>query len=236
MEESWKTAHADLLAALSSQEMAGLFRCARRRCIARGAPVFEVGDEAGEIFIVSSGCIKLYQLSPGGKEIILWFAFPGEIFGVAECMRGVPREISAAGKIASEILAIDRKDFVEFLRSHPEAALRAIGILSARVRTLGSSLVELSADDVETRIVRLLLRFSAGSLRPPCSASRRPGEVCMNLDLTRTDMASLVGATRQTVTTMLVRLQRDGIVRAVGRHLHLPEPARLTLMCDRGIG
>jgi CRP-like cAMP-binding protein len=236
MEDSWKTAHADLLKALSSREMAGLLKCAGRRRIGRGAPVFEAGQESGEIFIVNSGLIKLYQLSPGGKEIILRFAFPGELFGVAESIRRVPREISATAKVASEVLAIDRRDFVAFLRSHPEAALRAIGILSARIRTLGFSLVELTADDVEMRLARLLLRFSAGTLCPPCSTSRRPGEVCMNFDLTRTDMANLVGASRQTVTTMLARLQRDGIVRAVGRHLHLPEPPRLARLCEKRIG
>lgn len=235
MEESWKTAHADLLSALSAPEMAGLAACARRRRIARGAAVFEAGQDSGEILIVASGCIKLFQLSPGGKEIILWFAFPGELFGVAESMRAVPREISAAAKVASEILAIDRKDFVEFLRTHPEAALRAIGILSARVRTLGSALVERTSDDVETRLARLLLRFSAGSQRPPCPIARQPGEICLNFELTRTDMANLVGATRQTVTSLLSRLQRDGIVRAVERHLHLPDPKRLIRLCD-GVG
>lgn len=236
MEESWKTAHANLLAALAPQEMGDLVKAARTRRIARGASVFEAGDAAGEIFVVGSGCIKLYQHAPSGKEIILWFAFPGEIFGVAESVRGVPREICAAGKIASEILSVGRRDFVEFLRRHPEAALRAIGILSARIRTLGSSLVELTSDDVETRLARLLLRFTAGSLGPPCSVARRPGEVCMNVDLTRSDMANLVGASRQTVTTMLARLQRNGVVRSVGRHLHVPEPARLMRLCERGSG
>jgi len=236
MEDSWKTAHADLFTALSPRERAGLLKFAGRRHVARGAPVFEAGEESDEIFILRTGCIKLYQLSPGGKEIILRLAFPGELFGVAESIRRVPREISATAMVASEVLTIERRDFIAFLRSHPEAALRAIAILSARIRTLGSSLVELTSDDVEMRLVRLLLRFSAGTLSLPCGASRRPGEVCMNFDLTRTDIANLVGASRQTVTTMLARLQRDGIVRAVGHHLHVPEPLRLAHLCEKGIG
>jgi CRP/FNR family transcriptional regulator len=234
MDEAWKTAHADLLAALSADEQTALSARAKRRRLARGAAVFEAGEKSGEIFIVASGCIKLHQLSPGGKEIILWFAFPGELFGVAETMRGVPREIYATAKAASEVLAIQRADFVDFLRAHPEAALRAIGILSARVRTLGSALVELTSDAVETRLARLLLRFAAGALRPACGVGRQPGEICLNIDLTRTDIANLVGASRQTVTTLLARLQREGLVRTVDRHLHLPEPGRLMRMCDNG--
>lgn len=232
MEESWKSAHADLLSDMSETEMASLTARAKRRRLSRGGKVFEAGDAADEVLFVANGCIKLHQLSPSGKEIILWFAFPGELFGVAEGLRGVPREIYATAKVASEILVIDRSDFVAFLSAHPEAALRAIGILSARVRTLGSALVELTSDDVETRLARLMLRFAAGAPHLPCGAVRGPGEVCLNFELTRSDMANLVGATRQTVTTLLARLQRDGIVIAVDRHLHLSDPRRLMRMCE----
>lgn len=235
MEESWKTAHGDLLSTLSPQELAWLVRNAKRRRISRGQRIFEAGEDSGEILIVVGGCIKLYQLSPGGKEIILWFAFPGELFGVAESIRGVPREISASAKVASEVMSIERRDFVEFLRLHPEASLRAIGILSARVRTLGSAFAELMADDVETRLSRLLLRFSAGSLTPACAAPCKPGEMCLNIDLTRSDIANFVGATRQTVTTLLARLQRNGIVRPVARHFHLVAPAQLARIYERRI-
>ena len=58
----------------------------------------------------------------------------------------------------------------------------------------------------------------------------------MNFDLTRTDIANLVGASRQTVTTMLARLQRDGIVRTFGRHLHLLEHPRLARLCEKELG
>jgi CRP/FNR family transcriptional regulator len=232
MEQTWNTAHANFLSSLSKGEFEGLLARASRVRLAKGAHVFEMGDAAGEIYIVSLGCIGLYQMSPGGKEIILWFAFPGELFGVAESMRKVTREISAVARIDSEVLAIAYEDFVRFLRAHPEVALRAIGILSARIRTLGSALVELTADDVETRLVRLLLRFSAGSLPPPCPAARTGAEVCVNVDLTRSDIANLIGASRQTTTTLLARLQRQGIIRPVRRHIHIMDAEPLRSICE----
>ena len=234
MAEAWNTAHANFLSNLSGPELESLLARATRLRLAKGAHVFEAGDASGEIYVVAAGCIGLYHLSPSGKEIILWLAFPGELFGLAECIRGVPREIYASAQVASEILAIDRADFVEFLSRHPEAALRAIGILSARVRTLGSSLVELTSDNVEVRLARLLLRFASGALSASCNGARKNGEVCLNFELTRSDIANLVGASRQTVTSLLARLQREGVVADVDRHLHVLAPERLVRICEQG--
>ncbi|MEZ5907841.1 MAG: Crp/Fnr family transcriptional regulator [Hyphomicrobiaceae bacterium] len=232
MDEAWKTAHADFLSSLSVSELEDLLHRASRVRLARRRHVFAAGDRSGAIYIVASGCIKLYQLTPGGREIILWFSFPGEIFGVAESIRGSVREISAEANAATELLVLEQDDFLAFLAKHPQAALRAIGILSARIRTLGSALVDIAADDVETRLTRLLLRFSAGSLPPPCALVRVSDEICVNIDLTRTDVAHLVGTTRQTATTLLARLHRDGLIRPVSRHLHIVDPARLRSRCE----
>lgn len=231
--ESWSTAHADFLSSLSSEEMSALTARARRTSYEKRQQVFSAGDLSNAVFIVLSGCIKLYQLSPGGKEIILWFSFPGELFGVAETIRGVEREIFAVANVESEVLVLSEADFVEFLRAHPHAAMRAIGILSARVRTLGFSLVDLAADDVETRLVKLLVRFAAGALPRPCGKVGAPGEICLNVELTHNDFANLIGTTRQTVTTTLARFRRRGLLRLVDRHIHIVDPDHFSQLLEQ---
>lgn len=232
MQEAWSTAHANFLMSLTQVEAADLMVCARRLVLPRRRQLFSAGDAANAVFIVEKGCIKLYQLSPSGKEIILWFGFPGELFGIAETMRGSEREIYAEANVDSEVLSLSQSRFVDFLRVHPEAAMRAIGILSARVRTLGATLVDMSSGDVATRLNRLLLRFSAGSRPDACEHAHEPSEVCINVELTHSNLASLIGCTRQTVTSLLADLRRSGILRIVGHHFHITDSSKLKQLVD----
>ena len=94
-----------------------------------------------------------------------------------------------------------------FLGAHPEAAMKAIGILSARVRALGRILVGLTSDNVETRIARLLMRFAAISSGARVCNDATDGELCVNVRLTHQDIANLIGASRQTVSTTLAHLR-----------------------------
>ncbi len=232
MDEAWSTAHANFLSSLSGDELAALTDRAKTLSFKRHEQVFAAGDDARSIYLVTDGCIKLYQLSPGGKEIILWFSFPGELFGIAETVRGVEREIFASANMPSQVLMLSQSDFVEFLRTHPEAAMRAIGILSARLRTIGFSFADLAADDVETRLVKLLLRFTAGGLPPSCGKAADHNEICLNIDLTHTELANLIGATRQTVNSTLAGFRRKGLIELVDRHLHIVDADRFSQLLE----
>ncbi|MBX2836179.1 MAG: Crp/Fnr family transcriptional regulator [Gammaproteobacteria bacterium] len=170
----------------------------------------------------------MFKVSNAGKETILWFNFPGELFGIAELWSGNRRQVHAIANEDSQILSIPRQDFVNFLGTHPEAGLKAIGILSARVRALGQILVGLTSENVETRVARLLMRFAFISLEMPCSATRRQNELCSRVRLTHQDIANLVGSSRQTVTTTLARLRKQGAVRTVNNHIHISEPELLS--------
>jgi len=186
------------------------------------------------VFIVAGGCIRLFQVSPSGKEMILWFSFSGEIFGVAELWSGSDREIYAVANEASQVYSIRRSDFAEFLATHPEAAMRAIGILSARVRTLGHALVGLATDNVKTRMARLLMRFAAVSSDTLCSEGQLDGELCVNVRLTHQDIANLIGSSRQTVTSTLTHLRKRGTVRMVKHHIHIMQPDHLRQILGLG--
>lgn len=232
MNEAWSNAHADFMSTLSESETDSLMGLAKRVSLKKRDLLFEAGDPSRTAFIVAGGCIKLYQLSPSGKEIILWFSFPGEVFGVAELLQGADREIFAEANVDSEVYCISQQKFLDFLRTHPEAAMRAIGILSARVRTLGSTLVDLASDDVETRLARFLLRYAAIKTYRPCHHSLSNGEVCVNIPFTHQDIANLIGASRQTVTSTLAGLRRRGAISNIDRHIHITQPQQLKRMLD----
>jgi len=226
-EDAWSDAHANFLSSLSEAETGDLMKCSRRLDLKSRGHLFRAGDLSNDVYIVAGGCIRLFQISSAGKETILWFSFPGEIFGMAELSRGNGRQIHAVANEATQVYSISRKDFTNFLGAHPEAAMKAIGILSARVRALGHILVGLASDNVETRIARLLMRLAAASSGTRCCTGTSDGELCVNVRMTHQDIANLIGASRQTVTTTLVHLRKQGAVRMVKHHIHIVRPDHL---------
>ncbi len=224
---AWSDAHANFLSSLSHKECQDLLTCSRLLILKPRDRLFQAGDHAHDVYIVAEGCIRLFQVSPNGTETILWFNFPGELFGMAEIWRGSQRQVYAVANEATRVYSIRRQDFINFLGAHPEAAMKAIGILSARVRALGHTLGGLASDNVETRIARLLMRFAAISSATPCSTGVNDGELCVNVRLRHQDIANLTGACRQTVTTTLLQLRKLGAVRMVDQHIHIVQADHL---------
>lgn len=224
--DAWSDAHANFLSSLSHKETKDLLKCSRNQTLKSRDHLFRAGDRSSDVYIVVNGCIRLFQVSPTGKETILWLSFPGEIFGMAELWRGSDRQIHAVANELTQIYCIRRKDFTNFLGTHPEAAMKAIGIISARVRTLGHALVGLASDNVETRIARLLVRFAAVSSGARCCSSENK-ELCVNVRLTHQDIANLIGASRQTVSSTLAHLRKVGVVRKVNQHIHIVQPSHM---------
>ncbi|HER26579.1 MAG TPA: Crp/Fnr family transcriptional regulator [Rhodospirillales bacterium] len=232
--DSWSAAHANFLSSLSPIETGNLLKFSRQIDLKPRDQLFRAGDRSNDVYIVGGGCIRLYQVSLTGRETILWLSFPGEIFGIAGLWSGSEREIHAVANEASRVYSIRRSDFAEFLGTHPEVSMRAIGILSARVRTLGHALVGLATDNVEMRIARLLVRFAAVTADTPCSERQLAGELCVNVRLTHQDIANLIGASRQTVTSTLTILRKRGTVQTVNQHIHIIQPAHLRRMLALG--
>lgn len=223
--DAWSDAHANFLSSLSQEETQDLLKISRQQRLESRDYLFRAGDRSSDVYVVASGCIRLFKVSSTGKETILWLSFPGEIFGMTELLRSRNRQVHAVANEATQIFSINIKKFTDFLGQHPEVAMKAIGILSARVRTLSHSVIGLASDNVETRIARLLIRFAAVSSGTRCcTSSTDNNELCVNVRLTHQDIANLVGASRQTVSSTLMQLRKMGAVRTVNQHIHIVQP------------
>ncbi len=214
-----------LLNALAPPDRDVLFALGRSKTFKKGAPIFEAGDPASMLYILETGRAKIYQTAPSGKEIILWFCFPGETFGLAELGCDVERMISAQAMEDSRVLCLSKVNFRQFIGEHPSAALCVIDILSARLRRLGQAFMNVATDDVPLRLARMILGMAHGTSYPPCGAIVGGEEICINITLTHQEIADMVGASRQTVTTALNELKRLGAISWVDHHLHVPAPS-----------
>lgn len=206
-------APSDFLSQLAPDELDALRALGRSRAYARGEYVFRAADPGKYVFFLEKGRIKIAQLSPLGREVILWFCFPGEIFGLAEVARGGGRVVNAQAVEPSQVLAVPQDDYRAYLEKHPGAALLSMQVLSSRLRILGEMLVNLVADDVNTRIAKLILRLSARF------GTRVGKDIVLAMPLTQQEMADMVGTTRQTVSTVLGQLKRQGVLSIDGHRI-----------------
>lgn len=222
-------APSNFLAQLAPSDYNDLLALARVHQYSRDDLVFHAGAPGHHVYFLRSGKVKIYQLSPLGREVILWFCFPGEIFGLAEVARGGGRVVNAQVCEYSEVLAVSQEQFKGFLASHPQAALLSMQVLSSRLRILGEMFVNLVSDDVNTRIAKLILRLSARY------GTRVGKDIFLNIPLTHQEIADMVGTSRQTVTSTLSTLKKQGVLSIDNHRIHIESEELLNEMTQSRI-
>ncbi len=192
----------------------------------RGEAVFRSGGPGNHVYFLQRGKLRVGQVSPLGREVILWFCLPGELCGLAEVARGGGRVVSAVACEASEALAVSQEQFKGFLAEHPQVALLSMEVLSSRLRILGEMFVNLVSDDVNTRIAKLILRLSARY------GARVGHEIFLEIPLTHQEIADMVGTTRQTVTSALSALKRQGVLSIDNHRIRINSEELLAVMAN----
>ena len=224
----WFASPFDFIAHLPGPDRDALLALGRANSLSKGTEVFHAGSPGENVYLLEDGRVKIYHHSIGGREIIQWFCFPGEIFGVAEVSRIGPRGVCAQACADSNVIAIDHRAFRAFLRERPDTALLVIDVLASRLRVLGDMLIDLSADDVHGRLMKLLVRLGARY------GKRRGAQLVLDIPLTHQEIADMIGTSRQTATTELGRLRREGVLRIENHCIHIEDPGlRRSLLAER---
>lgn len=200
--ESSQFPSTNLLESLPSVERDALLGIGTPRKVEKNAMIFRAGTPSEYVYVILQGRAKIYELSPQGKEVIMWFCFSGELFGLAEVWRGTHRDVYAQACSGVELVRFDRLRFRQHLLDHPVMAMQVIDILSGRLRVLGDMLLNLTSTDVTVRLVKLLARLFQRYGR------NRHGRVYIDIPLTHQEMADMIGCCRQTVTSTLSVLKR----------------------------
>ena len=216
----------DFMQHLDAQELAALDALGRREAYARNAFVFSAGGRGRNVYFLRSGRVKIYQPSASGREVILWFCLPGEIFGLAEVARGGGRSVSALACEPCEVLSVPEEHFRSFVEARPRIALLSMQVLSSRLRLLGDMHANVVSDDVDTRIAKLILRLAARH------GVRHGSELRLALPLTHQEIADMVGTRRQTVTSCLGQMKRRGVLAIDNHRLVIESEELLASLAD----
>lgn len=189
--------------------------------------IFQASTPKKYFYILVSGRVKLCRVSSAGREVIQWFCFPGEIFGLSESSQTNQHAIYAQSCESCEAYAIPLSQFEEFISHSPDLALKVIEQLSVRLKVVGDSLLNFTSDCVKTRIIKLLIRLNMSF-----GVSYKKG-VLIDVKLTHKEISDMVGTCRQSVTTALGELKSEGYIKIIDSHLYIPSIEKLDKLIDR---
>jgi len=182
----------------------------------RGQIIFREGDEGRGFYVVGSGRIKIYKLSPDGKEQILHIFGPGEPFAEVPVFAGQCYPANAEALEDSRLLFFPRASFIDLIRRHPSLALNMLAILSRRLRQLAALVEDLSLKEVPARLAAYLLY-----------TAEQKGALEFALDIPKTQLANLLGTTPETLSRLLARLVKEGFIESAGPRIRLLHKAGL---------
>jgi CRP/FNR family transcriptional regulator len=145
-----------IFSGLSEDELSELADIAVERSFNTGEFVFWDGDDPEWFYVLAEGKIKVLKHASTGKEFIIAFFGPGEMFGEVAVFENKPYPASAQAATEIRVLGIERDRLLSFLRDRPEVALRIIYVLGGRLRDAQSRLRDIAGERVEQRIASVL--------------------------------------------------------------------------------
>lgn len=195
-----------LLGRLQPEELAKLSSYTRIVRYAANDTIFLKGSPGTGMMAVVTGRVKISSPSPDGKEVILNVINPGEIFGEVALLDGKERTADAIALTACELLVLERRDFLPFLRSNPDVCIRMLGILCERLRRTSEQVEDILFLDLSGRLARALVRLAQ------THGERGTDGIRIALPLSQRQFGEMVGLSRESINKQLNAWQREGLI------------------------
>lgn len=210
-----------LFHALTSDERQALATCLRRRHYAKGQIIFVQGDPGTSLYLIDSGRVKIVLTSDEGKERVLAILGPHDFFGELALLDGEPRSADAVAQEPCQLWLLQRADFLRYLETRPQVASLLLAVLSRRLRRTNQVVQEAAFLDVPARLARLLLELAEEPGQPGA------GGGVIAARLTQSELAGLIGATRESVNKWLGYYERQGLIRCQRGQILVRQPQGL---------
>jgi CRP/FNR family transcriptional regulator len=216
----WYLQHINIFADMTREEMQRLAERTHMRAYARGKVIAQPDDPPETIYLIKEGRVKLCRYSASGREQILALLEPGDIFGERSLV-GASAAMHCEAFEDTLICVLRREDFEDLMRMKPDLGLRVMRVLAERLRHAEEAIEDLAFRDVPGRLSAILVRLSEAYGEPHGEGRR------LALRLTHQDLASMIGATRETVTGVLGRFRDEGLITFDERHIVVRDPTAL---------
>lgn len=215
------TKRCHLFSGVTDEDLDYLARVGKMREYEKNEVLFSDGEKALGFYVVGSGKVKIYKLSPEGKERILHIVHPGGTFAEAAIFGNGLYPAYAEPLEKSQLVFFPKNEFLTLLHEHSQIAINMIGGLSRFLRQFATQIEELTFKDVPARLARYLLDLAgddAGTVELPIS---------------KTQLASNLGTVSETLSRTFRKLTDDAIIEVRGKMIDILDRDRLEDLAEK---
>jgi CRP/FNR family transcriptional regulator, cyclic AMP receptor protein len=215
----WHISQIDLFKSMTQLDIERMGEISHMDKIPRWSPIYLPGAPATSIYFLKQGRVRISRLSEDGKQITLSILEAGSIFGELSILDGNAPHDNIAEAVEDTLLCqVQREDFENYLKHHPELSLRVTKWMGLRLRQIENKVEELVFKSASERLKSLLLRLSLDYPK------RVLDGVLIHLPLTHQDLGELTNIARPTVTEQLKKLEQEGFLRFEKRRIVVLDP------------
>jgi CRP-like cAMP-binding protein len=223
--DKWDFASQSILFNLPEEDLQMLGAHQSQQVYKKGEIIFREGAFPAGIFFIKSGKVKKYKLDVNGREQIIYVANKGELMGFHAVLSEDRYPDSAAALEESIVLFIPREDFLRTLDHSPQLMRHLLKTLSHEFAVLVNNLALFAHSSVRERLALQLV-----VLREKYKENNETGPVAINMS--RDDLASLVGAARENVLRVLAEFKEKGILETKGRNIIIHDVKKLVQLAN----
>ncbi len=195
-----------LFAGLKTEELGKIRAIAVPRQFGKKRILFTDGEEAKGFYVILSGKVKVFKISPEGKEQILHIVTPPDAFAEAALFLGGTYPAFAETLSDCRLLFFPKRDFIHLIEKNPQLSINMIVTLSQYLKRFAVLIEELSLKEVSSRIAKHLLDLSLRSSKEGKGANE------VVLDLSKTQLALKLGTVSETLSRTLGKMKAKGII------------------------
>lgn len=226
-EKLWHLKNCELFHRLTPEQMGHLESRSRAKTFPAKTPIYLPSERAESVFVLASGLAKVSHLTDDGKESILSFVEPGEMFGELAIFSQESRGEFVESIDRTTVVMIPFNELLQLMNDVAHVAIgitKMVGLRRQRIERRLKNLLFLSNRD---RLIHLLL-----DLAEQFGESHEDG-VQLRLRLSHQELANLIGSTRETVTITLGQLKSEGKVSGGRCRILLTNPNALASAVHR---
>lgn len=210
-----------LFSGLGEAQLRQVAEAASLRSYRKGELIFLQGDRGDRLFVIVEGVVKVVVSAPDGQEMILATLRSPDVFGELAAIDGGTRSASVQAMTATTALSVRRDTLLELVTTQPDVADTLFRTIGAVVRRLSGQAADLVFLDLTARVAKVIVGLAEESGAP------RDGGIALDLAVTQTTIAEMVGGSRQSVNGVIQTLERDGYLIRRDRRMVVPDLAAL---------
>jgi CRP/FNR family transcriptional regulator len=211
-----------LFSSFTGREMDLLLTSTSLKKVQKGEQIFSEGLDATAFFIIVTGRVKIYKLSPDGKEHTLHIHGREDLVAEAAIFDSMVYPASCIALEETTLLRISRDGFISLVKEHPEVALKMMSGYSRRLRQFVSKIEELSLKDIKSRVAGYFLENS----------KEENGVTICRLVYSKKELASLLGTIPETLSRALAFLKQKKLIVERDNAIVIADPEKLRMLFE----